>query len=88
MKTSIRTHEGRLALVTAAELVAAAKSGSNLAFEALVERYARRIFRIAQRVVGNKEDAEDIVQWIFICRIFRGQVCKLNWRGLDFRSTG
>ena len=65
MKTSIRTHEGRLALVTAAELVAAAKSGSNLAFEALVERYARRLLRVAQRVVGNNEDAEDIVQKSF-----------------------
>ena len=65
MKTSSRTQEERVALVTAGELLAAAKSGSNLAFEALVERYARRIFRIAQRVVGNKEDAEDIVQKSF-----------------------
>ena len=65
MKTSIRTHEERLALVTSAELIAAAKSGSDAAFEALVERYARRILRIAQRVAGNKEDAEDIVQKSF-----------------------
>ena len=65
MNTSMRTHEERLALVTSAELVAAAKSGSNLAFEALVERYGRRILRVAQRVVGNKEDAEDIVQKSF-----------------------
>jgi RNA polymerase sigma-70 factor, ECF subfamily len=65
MNTSMRTHEERLALVTADELVAAAKSGSNFAFEALVERYARRILHVAQRVVGNKEDAEDIVQKSF-----------------------
>src|SRR5467141_4684771 len=43
-------------------LVAAAKSGSSPAFEVLVERHARRILRVAQRVTGNREDAEDIVQ--------------------------
>ncbi len=46
-------------------LVAAAKSGSSHAFEALVERHARRILRVAQRVTGNREDAEDIVQQSF-----------------------
>src|ERR1700681_2944930 len=46
-------------------LVAAAKSGSSHAFEVLVERHARRILRVAQRVIGNREDAEDIVQQSF-----------------------
>jgi len=46
-------------------LVAAAKSGSSPAFEVLVERHARRILRVAQRVTGNREDAEDIVQQSF-----------------------
>jgi len=46
-------------------LVAAAKGGSSRAFEVLVERHARRILRVAQRVTGNREDAEDIVQQSF-----------------------
>jgi RNA polymerase sigma factor (sigma-70 family) len=65
VKTSMRTREGRLASAPGDELVAAAKSGSKVAFEALVERYARRILCVAQSVVGNKEDAEDIVQKSF-----------------------
>jgi RNA polymerase sigma-70 factor (ECF subfamily) len=47
-------------------LVAAAKSGSSHAFEVLVERHARRILRVAQRMIGNREDAEDIVQQSFL----------------------
>ncbi len=46
-------------------LVAAAQSGSSHAFEVLVERHAPRILRVAQRVTGNREDAEDIVQQSF-----------------------
>jgi RNA polymerase sigma-70 factor, ECF subfamily len=46
-------------------LVAAAKSGSGHAFELLVERHARKIRRVAERVTGNREDAEDIVQQTF-----------------------
>jgi len=46
-------------------LVAVARDGSSHAFEVLVERYANRILRIAQRVTANREDAEDIVQQTF-----------------------
>jgi RNA polymerase sigma-70 factor (ECF subfamily) len=56
---------GSLASTEDTALVAAAKSGSSRAFEVLVERHARRILRVAQRVIGNREDAEDIVQQSF-----------------------
>jgi RNA polymerase sigma-70 factor, ECF subfamily len=46
-------------------LVAAAKSGSSGAFAVLVKRHQRRILRVARRVTGNREDAEDIVQQSF-----------------------
>jgi RNA polymerase sigma-70 factor, ECF subfamily len=46
-------------------LVIAAKNGSERAFEALVERYRRRIIRVAFRFTRVKEDAEDIVQQSF-----------------------
>jgi RNA polymerase sigma-70 factor (ECF subfamily) len=56
---------GSLAGTVDMVLVASAKSGNSHAFEVLVERHARRILRVAQRVTGNREDAEDIVQQSF-----------------------
>jgi RNA polymerase sigma-70 factor (ECF subfamily) len=56
---------GSLAGAEDIALVAAAKSGSSHAFEVLVERHARRIRCAAQRVTGNPEDAEDVVQQTF-----------------------
>src|SRR5882724_4776398 len=46
-------------------LVAAARSGSSHAFDVLVERHARRILCVAQRVTRSREDAEDVVQRSF-----------------------
>jgi RNA polymerase sigma-70 factor (ECF subfamily) len=45
--------------------VAAAKHGDESAFETLVKRHQRRIFMIAFRYTGVREDAEDIVQETF-----------------------
>ena len=47
------------------ELVAATKSGDELAFETLVKRHQRRIFALAFRYTRVREDAEDIVQETF-----------------------
>ncbi len=47
-------------------LVAAAKSGDATAFEELVNRYERRIFRLAQNITQNREDAEDVMQDAFL----------------------
>jgi RNA polymerase sigma-70 factor (ECF subfamily) len=47
------------------ELVAAAKSGDELAFEVLIKRYRSRIFALALRYTRIHEDAEDIVQQTF-----------------------
>lgn len=49
-----------------AALLAAAKRGDNTAFAELVSRYDRRMFRIAQYIVQNREDAEDVVQDSFL----------------------
>ena len=40
-------------------LVAAAKHGEIAAFEELVTRYERKIFRLTRNITGNQEDAED-----------------------------
>ena len=47
-------------------LVAAAKAGDISAFEALVGRYERKIFRLTQNITQNKEDAEDAMQEAFL----------------------
>jgi RNA polymerase sigma-70 factor (ECF subfamily) len=48
-----------------AQLLAAAKSGHSVAFGDLFNRYKRRIFSLAQRIVRNHEDTEDVVQEAF-----------------------
>ena len=47
-------------------LVQAAKRGDISAFEQLVKRYDRNVFRIAQHITQNREDAEDVVQDAFL----------------------
>ncbi|MGZ4820471.1 MAG: sigma-70 family RNA polymerase sigma factor [Terriglobales bacterium] len=48
------------------KLVRAAKAGDISAFEQLVRRYDRNVFRIAQHITQNREDAEDVVQDAFL----------------------
>jgi RNA polymerase sigma-70 factor (ECF subfamily) len=47
-------------------LVQAAKGGDLEAFSELVNRYDRNIFRIAQHITHNEEDAQDVVQDAFL----------------------
>jgi RNA polymerase sigma-70 factor (ECF subfamily) len=47
-------------------LVQSAKAGDVSAFEELVKRYDRNVFRIAQHITQNREDAEDVVQDAFL----------------------
>ncbi len=49
-----------------AALVAAAKGGDISAFEELVNRYERKIFRLAQHITQNTEDAQDVSQEAFL----------------------
>lgn len=49
-----------------ARLVAAAQRGDSAAFSELVERHERRIFRLAQNITHNREDAEDVLQDSFV----------------------
>ncbi|HXU13755.1 MAG TPA: sigma-70 family RNA polymerase sigma factor [Terriglobales bacterium] len=51
-------------------LVHACKRGDVAAFEELVKRYDRKLFRIAQHVTQNREDAQDVVQEAFL-KVFR-----------------
>ena len=47
-------------------LVRACKNGDYAAFEEIVRRYDRKLFRIAQYLMHNREDAEDAVQEAFL----------------------
>jgi RNA polymerase sigma-70 factor (ECF subfamily) len=47
-------------------LVAAAKAGDASAFEELVNRYERKIFRLTMNITRNREDAEDAMQDAFM----------------------
>jgi RNA polymerase sigma-70 factor (ECF subfamily) len=47
-------------------LVARVRGGDIQAFEQLVRQYDRQVFRIANHITQNREDAEDIVQDAFL----------------------
>ena len=51
---------------TDAAAVARARTGDSDAFRSLVERHSRNVFRLAFRMTGNENDAEDIVQETFL----------------------
>lgn len=52
------------------DLVARASDGDAAAFAELVERYHRPVVHFTQRMVGSREDAEDIAQESFV-RVYR-----------------
>src|SRR5215470_9169623 len=65
-------------------LVQAAKGGDVEAFAELVKRYDRNVFRIAQHITQNREDAEDVVQDAFLTAFsnlgqFQGQSKSYTW---------
>jgi RNA polymerase sigma-70 factor (ECF subfamily) len=49
-----------------ASLVTQARQGDGAAFNELAERYQRNIFRLAQNITQNREDAEDVLQETFL----------------------
>src|SRR5271154_1013640 len=48
------------------ELVAKARKGDLEAFNELVSRYERKIYRLAKHITQNDEDAEDVLQETFL----------------------
>ena len=58
--------------------VTRARSGDADAFRVLVERHSRALFRLAFRMTGNEQDAEDVVQESFL-RAYR-QLSKFDER--------
>jgi RNA polymerase sigma-70 factor (ECF subfamily) len=53
------------------ELAARAAAGDEPAFEALVERYQARVYRLACRLTGSESEAPDVLQDTFL-KVHRG----------------
>ena len=66
------------------ELISMCKKGEVEAFEVLVEKHQKRMFNIAYRMVGNYEEACEIVQDAFISayrsmKSFKGKARFSTW---------
>jgi RNA polymerase sigma-70 factor (ECF subfamily) len=59
-----------------ADLVARALRGDADAFDVLVRRYYRSAFAVALGVLGNRQDAEDVVQDAFVKAVDRLEDCR------------
>ena len=81
------SHNQELTDANDAELVVAALAGNTQAFDVLVTRYRRAMLTIAQQIVRNPTDAEDVVQDAFL-RAFEAlpQLSDLNRFGAWLHS--
>ena len=66
------------------ELVARAKAGELDAFETLTNRYERRVYSLALRMLRHEQDAEDVTQQTFLSALenlsgFRGEASFATW---------
>ena len=61
-------------------LVEKARTGDYQAFEALVNRYEGKVYRLSMRMLRNQEDAEDALQEAFL-QVYRGL------KGFEGRSS-
>lgn len=53
------------------DLILRAREGDHVAFEALIQRYDKRVFTIAASYVESSDDAKDIYQEVFL-RVYKG----------------
>jgi RNA polymerase sigma-70 factor, ECF subfamily len=66
------------------ELIRKAQKGDTVAFEAILRTYERQVLTLAQQVVQNQHDAEDIAQEVFITlyrkiSLFRFESSFFSW---------
>lgn len=66
-----------------AELVTAARAGSEKAFRRLVEQCHPVVFAVVRSIMGDRDDAEDVVQEVFI-KVYKGLA---SYRGEASLST-
>ena len=66
------------------ELVALARKGDRPAFASLVNRHSGSVFNLTLRIIGNREDAEEAAQDVFVRAFksldrFRGDAKFVTW---------
>jgi len=71
MKASARPVTAREADQDEARLVEAVKAGNAAAFDELAGRHMRRAFGVAYRLLGQRQDAEDVVQEGFLAALLK-----------------
>lgn len=64
------------------ELISEAQQGSRAAFEEILAKYQKQVIDLAYRFLGNKEEAEDIAQEVFL-RVYRS-LASYRMRGKFF----
>lgn len=84
MVKSVRRAQPERPLSEEQDLIVQACEGSVAAIELLVSRYESKIFRLAQNITGNHEDAEEVVQNAFVkafqnLATFRGDSRFYTW---------
>ena len=67
--------------------VAASRRGEREAFDLLVARYQRPIYRLCYRYVNNHEDANDLAQDAFLVRRPRAEGAQAMAQGFDVDSA-
>jgi RNA polymerase sigma-70 factor (ECF subfamily) len=70
--------------LTEADLVALARGHDPMAFRAIMQRFNQRLFRVARAVMGNDDEAEDVLQAAYLSAFrgiaaFRGDAHLLTW---------
>src|SRR6202050_5819535 len=66
MERQVRMAVSSQATIDESVLVAQAREGDTVAFGELVRRYEGKIFRLAQHITQNRDDAEDVLQETFM----------------------
>ena len=62
----LRDSSSKSAALSSASLVERARAGDPAAFEALIDCYQRKVLSTAWRMLGNREDAHDAAQEVFL----------------------
>ncbi|MEW6510065.1 MAG: sigma-70 family RNA polymerase sigma factor [Bacteroidota bacterium] len=83
----MQNQPGRMALtdpLSDIELVQEVRNGKRQAYTELMRRYQKRVYWVARRIVGNHDDADDVVQETFVKAYlalgdFRGEAGFFTW---------
>lgn len=66
MKTDIQAPEDQAPDPSDVDLVNRAREGDYSSYEELIRRYQRRVYALVYNMTSHKEDAEDLVQEVFV----------------------